>query len=129
MGSGVLNSSFTCTISVQAKSRSYVARSRVVITFPAASEISEPRCEKIFLHLCENRDADHLRSVTAQLISAFVFRYIDSTIPLLSKSEISALKPSSVADRPVCVGTGRNPRRLVFSQRGSSMITSITMVA
>ena len=30
-------------------------------------------------------------AVTVQLISTFIFRYIDSTIPLLSKSEISSL--------------------------------------
>ena len=36
-------------------------------------------------------------AVTAKLISAFGFRYTDSTIPLLPKSEISSLQPSSEA--------------------------------
>ena len=39
---------------------------------------------------CENKDADQLRSYTAQLISVFVFTTKISTIPLLSKSEISS---------------------------------------
>ena len=42
--------------------------------------------------------------------SAFVFRYTDSEIPLLSKSEISSLD---------CARPGRKPRRMVFSQRGT----------
>ena len=38
----------------------------------------------------ENKDPDSF-AVTAKLISAFVFGYIDSTIPLLPKYEISSL--------------------------------------
>ena len=41
------------------------------------------------------------------------FRYTDNTMPLLLKSEISSLLPSSVAVQPVCVGPGRKPRRPV----------------
>ena len=53
--------------------------------------------------ICENKDADqHL-----------CFRYIDSTIPLLPKSEISSLWPASVAVQPVCVGPGR-PQKTGF---------------
>ena len=40
--------------------------------------------------LCENKDADQLRSNCAA-DQRFCFRHIDSTIPLLSKSEISSL--------------------------------------
>ena len=47
------------------------------------------------------------------------FRYTDSTIPVLHKSEISMLEPSSVAVQ-TCLC--RNPRRPVFSQRGSYVI-------
>ena len=39
-------------------------------------------------------------NVTVQLISIFVLFYITSTIPLLPKSEISSLKPSSVVVQP-----------------------------
>ena len=46
--------------------------------------------------ICENEDADQLRSnCTAD--QRLCFRYTDSTIPLLPKSEISRLYPSSVA--------------------------------
>ena len=44
-------------------------------------------------------------AVTAKLISVFVFRYTDSTIPLLPKSEISSLWPFSVAVQPGLCGT------------------------
>ena len=43
--------------------------------------------------ICENKDADQLRG-------NLCFRYTDSTIPLLSKSEISSLKASSVPAQP-----------------------------
>ena len=58
---------------------------------------------------CENKVADQLRgnSATDQLLC---FRSIDSTIPLLSKSEISSLEPFSVVvQSPVSVRPGRKP--------------------
>ena len=42
--------------------------------------------------ICENKDADQLREADQRLC----FRYTDSTIPLLPKSEISRIKPYSV---------------------------------
>ena len=42
------------------------------------------------LYICENKGADQLRG-------NLWYRYIDSTVPLLPKSEISSLYPSSVA--------------------------------
>ena len=45
--------------------------------------------------ICENKDADQLRG-NREADQRLCFRYIDSTIPLLAKSEISSLKPSSV---------------------------------
>ena len=42
--------------------------------------------------ICENKDADQ--------ISTFVLRHTDSTIPLLSKSEISSVQQSSVVVQP-----------------------------
>ena len=39
---------------------------------------------------CENKDADQLRG-NREADQRLCFRYIDSTIPLLSKSEISSL--------------------------------------
>ena len=68
--------------------------------------------------ICENKDADQLCG-TAQLISAFVFAtYIDSTIPLLAKSEISSLWLSSVVVQPDLCQTWSETQKTVFSQRG-----------
>ena len=54
--------------------------------------------------ICENKDAEQLRSnCTAD--QRHCFRYIDTTIPLLSKSEISSLQQPSVA---VQLGLCRN---------------------
>ena len=40
--------------------------------------------------ICENKDADQLRGYP-EADKRLCFRYIDSAIPLLSKSEISSL--------------------------------------
>ena len=47
--------------------------------------------------ICENKDADQLRC-NPEADQRLCFRYIDSTVPLLSKSESL-----------VCVGPGRKP--------------------
>ena len=47
----------------------------------------------------ENKDADQLRG-SREADQRLCFRYTDSTIPLLSKSEISILESSSVAVQP-----------------------------
>ena len=62
--------------------------------------------------MCENKGADQLydnRTADHRLC----FRYINSTIPLLPKSEILSLYPLLLLYRPVCVGLGRKPRRQV----------------
>ena len=46
--------------------------------------------------ICENKDADQLRG-NHEADQRLCFRYTDSTIPLLPKSEISSIWPSSVA--------------------------------
>ena len=48
--------------------------------------------------ICENKDEDQLRGYR-EADQRPCFRYIDSTIPLLSKSEIVSLWSSSVADQ------------------------------
>ena len=70
--------------------------------------------------LCENRR----RSVTAKLISAFVFatRIVEFLFYLNPKFQVSSSFLSLY--RPVCVGPGRKPRRPVFSRRGSIMYVS-----
>ena len=60
---------------------------------------NEPRHEKTCFCICENKDADQLRSDCAA-DQRLCFRYIDSTVPLLPKYEILSLYPSSVAVRP-----------------------------
>ena len=49
--------------------------------------------------ICENKDADQLRG-NREADLRLCFRYRDSTIPLLLKSEISSFQPSSVAVQP-----------------------------
>ena len=64
--------------------------------------------------LCENKDADQLRGYREADLR-LCFRYIDSTIPLLSKSEISSLWSSSVAVQPGLCRTRSETRTFVFS--------------
>ena len=59
---------------------------------------------KPFFCICENKDADQLCG-DREADQRLCFRYTDSTIPLLSKSEISSLKASSVAVQPGLCGT------------------------
>ena len=49
--------------------------------------------------ICENKDADQLRG-NREADQRLCFRYIDSTIPLLPKYEISSLYPSSMTVQP-----------------------------
>ena len=49
----------------------------------------EPRYEKPAFCICENKEADQLRG-NPEADQRLCFRYTDSKIPLLSKSEISS---------------------------------------
>ena len=64
--------------------------------------------------ICENKDADQLHG-NREADQRLCFRYIGSTIPLLSKSEISSLLPSSIAVQPGLCLTRSETRMLVFS--------------
>ena len=64
--------------------------------------------------ICENKDADQLCG-NQEADQHLCFRYIDSTIPLLSKYKISSLLPSSVAVQPGLCRTRLETRKLVFS--------------
>ena len=70
--------------------------------------------------ICENKDADQLRG-NREADQRLSFRYTDSTIPLLPKSEIFRASSHLLwLYKLVCVGPGRKPRRpTVFSERGS----------
>ena len=72
--------------------------------------------------ICENKDADQLRG-NREADQRLCFRYTDSTIPLLPKSESHCVWLYS----PVCMRPGRKPRRPVFLQRGSYIHVAATM--
>ena len=71
--------------------------------------------------ICENKDADQLRG-NREADQRLCFRYTDSTIPLLPKSEMSSLELSSVVVQPgLCRTWSKTPKtgflttRLVYS--------------
>ena len=70
----------------------------------------------------ENKDADQLCG-NPEADQRLCFPYIDSTIPLLPKSEISSLQPSSVGVQPgLCPTRSETPKagflasRLIYQQ-------------
>ena len=65
--------------------------------------------------ICENKNADQLYREADQRLC---FRYIDSTIPLLSKYEISSLLPSSVTVQPgLCQTRSETPKTVFLTTR------------
>ena len=68
---------------------------------------------KACFFICESKGADQLRS-NSTADQCLCFRYIDSTIPLLRKSEISSLWPSSVAVQPSLCRTWSETLKTVF---------------
>ena len=68
----------------------------------------------------ENKDADQLRG-NREADQRLCFRYMDSTIRLLSKSQISSLEPSSVTVQPGLCRTWSGTTLLVFPQGGSNI--------
>ena len=64
--------------------------------------------------ISENKDADQLRN-NREADQRLCFRYTDSTIPLLSKSEISSIQLSSVTVQPGLCQTRSETSTLVFS--------------
>ena len=74
---------------------------------------------KLAFCICENKDADQLRD-NREAEQRLYFRYIDSTILLLPKSEISSLyyKPSSVIAQPgLCQTWSETPRTCFLTNR------------
>ena len=61
--------------------------------------------------ICENKDTDQLHG-NREADQCLCFHYIDRTIPLLSKYEISS--HLVWLNNLVCVGPGQKPRRPVF---------------
>ena len=61
-------------------------------------------------YICENKDADQLRS-NREADQRLCFRYIASTIPLLPKCKISSLLASSVTAQPgLCQTRSETPK-------------------
>ena len=72
--------------------------------------------------ICENKDADQLRSNCAA-DQRLCFRYTDCTIPThYLNPKFQASSHLLWLYSPVCVGTDRKPRRPVFSQRGFNIM-------
>ena len=78
---------------------------------------------KVTIYIGENKGTDQLCS-NCEADQRLCFRYTDSKIPLLSKTKISSLKPSSVTVQVSmsCVIPGRKPKLLVFSCKGSFIL-------
>ena len=76
---------------------------------------NEPCCDKTnVLHMQKTKTQISF-VITAKLISTFVFRNLDSIIPLLPKYKISSLEPSPVAVQPGLCQTRSESTLLVFS--------------
>ena len=74
---------------------------------------------KATICICENKDADQLHG-NREADQRLCFRYMDSTIPLLLKSEISSFWPASVTVQPDLCQTCSETTLLVFSRDGSN---------
>ena len=72
--------------------------------------------------ICENKDAD-----TAKLISAFVFATQKVQFLYFLNTKFQASSHLVWLYSLVCVGPDRKPRRPVFSQRGSILVSSQSM--
>ena len=73
-----------------------------------------------YIHVCENNDADQLRDY-CEADQRLCFRYRDSTILILSKSEISSLWLSSLHVQLGLCQTCSETTMLVFSRRSSNL--------
>ena len=73
--------------------------------------------------ICENKDADQLRGYRAFV---FATRIVESLYFLNTKFQVSSHILWLYS--PVCVGPGRNPRRPVFSQRGSNKYSHVQIL-
>ena len=72
----------------------------------------------------ENKDADQLRG-NREADQRLCFRYSDSTIPLLLKSEISSFQFLSVLVQVSLCRTGSETTLLVFPRGGSFVVKRV----
>ena len=103
---------YAADLHLSAKSRFSHDKAHLMQTVVA--KINSLVMRKPMFCICENKDADQLRG-NREADQRLCFRYIDSTIPLLSKSEISSLQPSLVTVQPGFCRTSSGSRMLVFS--------------
>ena len=75
----------------------------------------------------ENKDADQLRG-NREADQRLCFRYSDSTIPLLLKSEISSFWLFSMLVQASLCRTCSETTLLVFSRGGSNLMTETTEI-
>ena len=73
---------------------------------------------KLTICICENKDADQLRG-NPEADQRLCFRYTDSRLPLLLKSEISSFQPASVTVQPDLCRTCSETTLLFFPRVGS----------
>ena len=71
--------------------------------------------------ICENKDADQLCG-NREADQRLCFRFTDSTLSLLFKSEISSFQPVSVAVQPSLCRTSLKTTLLVFPRGGSIIV-------
>ena len=74
----------------------------------------------------ENKDADQLRG-TREADQRLCFRYMDNTIPLLFKSEISSFQPASLTVQPDLCRTCLETTLLVFPRDGSYIVLCVSI--
>ena len=72
---------------------------------------------KLAFCICQNKDADQLHG-NCEADQHLCCHYIDSTIPLLSKFEVSSLYSSSVAVQPGLCGTWSETQKTGFVVMG-----------
>ena len=70
--------------------------------------------------ICENKNADQLRGYR-EADQRLCFRFTDSTLSLLFKSEISSFQSASVAVQPSLCRTSLKSTLLVFPPGGSNV--------
>ena len=91
----------------------------MIKTIPKSSKVHMSRHMGIpTICICENKDADQLRG-NREADQRLCFRYMDSTIPLLLKSEISSFQSASMTVQPDLCQTCSETTLLVFSRDGS----------
>ena len=72
-------------------------QSSIKVIEDTATFVNEPHREKTSFCICENKDTDQLRG-NRKADQRLCFHYTDSTIPLLSRSEISSCAARFMSD-------------------------------